>query len=74
MKLYCSRELLLNALTIANKAISNKTTLEILKSVLLTAVNEKFIVTATDLEIGIQLNKKEQLPLMHTSLQKLSEK
>lgn len=54
MKLYCSRELLLNALTIANKAISNKTTLEILKSVLLTAINGKFIVTATDLEIGIQ--------------------
>lgn len=54
MKLYCSRELLLNALTIANKAISNKTTLDILKCVLLTATNEKFVVTATDLEIGIQ--------------------
>lgn len=54
MKLYCSRELLLNALTIANKAISNKTTLEILKCVLLSAENGKFIVTATDLEIGIQ--------------------
>ena len=54
MKLYCSRELLLNALMIANKAISNKTTLEILKCVLLTASNGKFIVTATDLEIGIQ--------------------
>lgn len=54
MKLYCSRELLLNALTIANKAVSNKTTLDILKCVLLTATKEKFIVTATDLEIGIQ--------------------
>ncbi len=54
MKLYCARELLLNALNIANKAISNKTTLDILKCVLLTASNGKFIVTATDLEIGIQ--------------------
>ncbi len=54
MKLYCSRELLLNALTIVNKAISNKTTLEILKCILLTATKEKFMVTATNLEIGIQ--------------------
>lgn len=54
MKLYCARELLLNALNIANKAISNKTTLDILKCVLLTASDGKFIVTATDLEIGIQ--------------------
>ena len=54
MKLHCSRELLLNALTIVNKAISNKTTLDILKCILLTASEKGLIVTATDLELGIQ--------------------
>ena len=54
MKLHCSRELLLNALTIVNKAISNKTTLDILKCILLTATEKGLIVTATDLELGIQ--------------------
>ena len=81
MKLHCSRELLLNALTIVNKAISNKTTLDILKCILLTATEKGLIVTATDLELGIQsapitaaIEETGSIALKHIFSQKLYEK
>ena len=54
MKLSCSRESLLKAINVVNKAVSNRTTLPILECILFTADETGFYLTANDLEIGIQ--------------------
>ena len=54
MKLTCNKDLLLQYINIVNKAVSNRTTLPILECILLTTNEKGFIMTASDLEIGIR--------------------
>lgn len=54
MKFSCSREEFLNKLNIVSKAISVRSTLPILQSVLITASQKSVSLTATDLEIGME--------------------
>ncbi len=53
MKIICSKENLLNGINIVQKAVSTKTTLQILEGILLNA-DDKFKLTGNDLEIGIE--------------------
>ena len=55
MKFTCNQQTLTKALNTVSKAVSNRTTLPILKGILLEAkANGKLIMTASDLEISIQ--------------------
>lgn len=54
LKIVCNKDLLLNYINIVNKAVSNRTTLPILECILLTADDKGFIMTANNLELGIQ--------------------
>ncbi|MEG0373646.1 MAG: DNA polymerase III subunit beta [Enterococcus sp.] len=54
MKFSCSRDALISALSIAQKGVSNKTTLAVLEGILFQVYNNQLILTATDLEIGVQ--------------------
>lgn len=54
MKFSCSRDALINALSIAQKGVSGKTTLPILEGILFQVYNNQLILTSTDLEIGVQ--------------------
>ena len=54
MKFSCSREEFLNKLNIVTKAISPRSTLPILQSVLITAKGKSVTLTATDLELGME--------------------
>ena len=54
MNFTCQREKLLSKLNIVIKAVSQRSTLPILQSVLITAEKNGVILTATDLELGIE--------------------
>lgn len=54
MKIICNQKLLANKIGIAQKAINGKTTLELLKGLLLSAKDEQLKLTGYDLEIGIE--------------------
>ena len=54
MKLICNQKLLANKITIVQKAVSNKTTLDILKGILLKTEGGNLKLTGYDLELGIQ--------------------
>ncbi len=54
MKISVARGELLDALTVVTKALSSRTTLPILASVLLTAEDDHIVLQATDLEISIR--------------------
>ncbi len=55
MKFRCSQQALSKALNTVSKAVSNRTTLPVLKGILLNAtVDGKIIITASDLEISIK--------------------
>ena len=54
MKIICNQKLLAHKIGIAQKAINGKTTLELLKGLLLTAKNDQLKITGYDLEIGIE--------------------
>lgn len=54
MKILCNRKELANVMTVVQKAISNKTTLEILKCVKMEVSNNKLTLTGYDLELAIQ--------------------
>ncbi|MEG2246950.1 MAG: DNA polymerase III subunit beta [Peptostreptococcaceae bacterium] len=54
MKIICNQKLLANKISIAQKAINGKTTLELLKGILLSAKNDQLKLTGYDLEIGIE--------------------
>lgn len=54
MKLICNQKLLSNKISTVQKAISNKTTLEILKGILLKAEDTNLKLTGYDLELGIE--------------------
>ncbi|MFI3173810.1 MAG: DNA polymerase III subunit beta [Bacillota bacterium] len=54
MNIVCEKSVLANYISIVMKAVSSKTTLPILECILLTANDDGFFLTGTDLEIGIQ--------------------
>ena len=54
MKIICNQKLLANKIGIAQKAINGKTTLDLLKGILLSAKNDQLKLTGYDLEIGIE--------------------
>lgn len=54
MKIICSKESLNESINIVSKAISSKSSLPILESILLQVKDNKFIMAATDNEIAIQ--------------------
>lgn len=54
MKIICSKSKLLYGVSIALKAVSNKTTLPILECILIEANNHKIKLTANDMELGIE--------------------
>ncbi len=54
MKIICNQKLLANKISIAQKAINGKTTLDLLKGILLTAKDDQLKLTGYDLEIGIE--------------------
>ena len=53
MKIACSKSLLLSAVNVVMKAVSNKTTLPILECILIEA-DQEIKLTATDMELGIE--------------------
>ena len=54
MKIICNQKLLANKIGISQKAINGKTTLELLKGILLSAKDGQLKLTGYDLEIGIE--------------------
>ncbi|MBC3797767.1 DNA polymerase III subunit beta [Acetobacterium paludosum] len=56
MKFNCSKESLMGALAIAQKAVSSKTTLPILEGILFSVANNNLLLRSTDLEIGVEVN------------------
>ena len=54
MKFSCSRNDLLNALTIVSKGVSTRSTMDVLQGILFTVYDNKLRLTATDLEIGVK--------------------
>ncbi|MCX7884600.1 MAG: DNA polymerase III subunit beta [Caloramator sp.] len=54
MKFTCEKELLENAINTVQRASSNKTTYQILEGILIKAIDNKVILTATDLDLGIE--------------------
>lgn len=54
MKIICSKTKLLNGVSIALRAVSNKTTLPILECILIEAKNNEIKLTANDMELGIE--------------------
>lgn len=56
MKFNCSKESLIVAIAIAQKAVSSKTTLTILEGILFSVSNNNLLLRSTDLEIGVEVN------------------
>ena len=54
MKIICNQKLLANKIGISQKAINGKTTLELLKGILLSAKDGQLKLTGYDLEVGIE--------------------
>ena len=54
MKFTCNQQILAKTLNTVSKAVSNRTTLPILKGILIEAKDGKIIMTASDLEISIR--------------------
>lgn len=50
----CEKDVLQEAINIVQKAASNKTTFPILEGILITVENDKVILSATDLDLGIE--------------------
>jgi len=61
MKIICNRDNLLEGILTAQKAVSGKTTLPILSGLLLDCRADSLIITATDLEIGIECKVNAQI-------------
>ncbi|MDO5491215.1 MAG: DNA polymerase III subunit beta [Bacillota bacterium] len=53
MKFRCNQQMLSKALNTVSKAVSNRTTLPVLKGILIKAENESLLLTASDLDISI---------------------
>ena len=54
MKIICTKSDLVHAVSIVSKAVSNNTTLPILKCILIEASTGNIKLTANDMELGIQ--------------------
>ena len=54
MKIICTKSNLVHAVSIVSKAVSNNTTLPILKCILIEAVAGNIRLTANDMELGIE--------------------
>lgn len=54
MKFTCNQQILSRALNTVSKAVTNRTTIPILKGILLKAENNKLILTASDLDLSIE--------------------
>ena len=67
MKIRFNREQLLNAINIASKAVSSKTTMPILECFLITAFGDDIRITSNDTELGIET-------LIHTASAEENEK
>lgn len=61
MNILCNQKKLANAITNAQKAINNKTTIELLKGILITAKNNKLTITGYDNEISIETSVESQI-------------
>ncbi len=59
MQLTCQKDALLNNINIVLKAVSSRTTLQILECILLTAEDDSLTLMSNDLEIGIKTEKIE---------------
>ncbi|KMT21740.1 DNA polymerase III subunit beta [Clostridium cylindrosporum] len=57
----CKKEILQEGINIASRAASNKTTYPILEGILIRAIDGKVILTATDLDFGIETNIDAQV-------------
>lgn len=53
MKIVCSKKMLVNKIGMAQKAVSQKTSLEALKHLVLEASNNELVITGYDLDLGI---------------------
>ncbi|MGL4607630.1 MAG: DNA polymerase III subunit beta [Eubacteriaceae bacterium] len=56
MKFNCTKENLISALNVSQKAVSSKTTHPLLEGILFTAKDNKLFLRSTDLEIGIEID------------------
>ena len=54
MKIICAKEKLITAINVVSKAVSNRTTLPILKCIMLTSVDTNLKLIANDMELGIE--------------------
>lgn len=61
MNILCNQKTLAQAITNAQKAINNKTNIELLRGILLTAKNNSLIVTGYDNEISIETTLEAQV-------------
>lgn len=61
MNILCNQKKLSQAITNAQKAINNKTTIELLRGILITAKEGKLIVTGYDSELSIETNIDAQV-------------
>ncbi len=59
MKIKCSKDILISNINIVSRAVSSKSTMEILECILLTADNKGFRLMANDLEMGIETSNIE---------------
>lgn len=61
MKIICNQKLLAHKIGIAQKAINSKTTLDLLKGILLSAKDNQLTLTGYDLEIGIETHTQAEV-------------
>ncbi len=61
MKIICNQKILANKIGISQKAINSKTTLDLLKGILLSAKGDQLKLTGYDLEIGIETYKQAEV-------------
>ena len=61
MKIICNQKILAHKISIVQKAINGKTTLELLKGILLTAKEGTLNLTGYDLEIGIDTHIQAEI-------------
>lgn len=77
MKIICTKSDLVHAVSIVSKAVSNNTTLPILKCILIEASTGNIKLTANDMELGIettidgQIHQPEKLQLKQNFLKSL---
>ena len=61
MKLTCEQQTLVKALNIVSKAVTSRTTIPILKGILMKAENNKLMLSSSDLEISIETEISAQI-------------